>query len=258
MHVKYQQSVITSKYAHSSKNASDSATAFINQAQSHRRALLSRNSEPRYSIIASCKAATTTDGYDILQREINWSTVSRGKTKCLVHAGEHFFGFSKRWPRKLASKNNINSVSYVDRKHTHCILAVITGEQMMGKKDPMMFFPFQHLSRLWAQPLWDRKVVNHWYRRKQKIKEVLAGTLTNSLLAYASSPQKDSLIFFSHLVRISNLSNTCRKLLESKSQILLKFKMLKQKQWPRRTTEKLLRIPHCTSAYSVLSIWLKM
>lgn len=71
MHVRYQQSLITSKYAQSSKNANDSATALINQAQSHGRALLSRNSERHYSIIASCKTSMTTEGYDILQREIH-------------------------------------------------------------------------------------------------------------------------------------------------------------------------------------------
>lgn len=54
---------------HSPKNANDSATALINQAQAHRRALLSRNSEQHYSIIASCKAAMTREGYGILQKE---------------------------------------------------------------------------------------------------------------------------------------------------------------------------------------------
>lgn len=75
MHVKYQQSLVTSKYAQPPKKAHASATALINQALAHRRALLSRTAEQHYSMcsfVASYKTAVTTEGYDDLsQREIH-------------------------------------------------------------------------------------------------------------------------------------------------------------------------------------------
>lgn len=74
-HVQYQQSLVRSKYAQPPTKAHASATALINQALAHRRALLSRTPKQCYSVrsfIASYKAAVTTEGYDdLLQREIH-------------------------------------------------------------------------------------------------------------------------------------------------------------------------------------------
>lgn len=64
------------------------------------------------------------------------------KNQIYLNRGEHFFGSSKRWPRKLASKSNISSLSSIERKHNTLCLSTDKKRADGGKGESNDVFPF--------------------------------------------------------------------------------------------------------------------